>query len=222
MKPLARALPQTRSRKQRAGFTLIEVIAVIAIITMVFAIGVPRMGGRSFDPLHNEADEIADRLRYARQRAVLTGVPHRLLIDLEEGGYLIEWYVSEARAAGQDDNAGGGGLAALFAAADPTSTEREGSLLDFVPPRKDDELDYYPIPNPKMGAFRWLDETLYFVGIEGPTGWVESGDFAVVFYSDGTTEPLALEIADGDDEHLTLEVEALLERVRVREGGARS
>ena len=86
----------------------------------------------------------------------------------------------------------------------------------------DDELDYYPIPNPKMGAFRWLDETLYFVGIEGPTGWVESGDFAVVFYSDGTTEPLALEIADGDDEHLTLEVEALLERVRVREGGARS
>ena len=91
-----------------------------------------------------------------------------------------------------------------------------------MPPRKGDGLDYYPIPNPSMGTFRWLDESLYFVGVEGPTGWVEGGDYGIVFYADGTTEPLALEIADADDERLTLEVEALLERVRVREGGARS
>ena len=92
----------------------------------------------------------------------------------------------------------------------------------MVPPRERDALDYYPIPNPSMGTFRWLDETLYFVGVEGPTGWVESGDFGIVFFADGTTEPLALEIADADDARLTLEVEALLERVRVREGRARS
>jgi prepilin-type N-terminal cleavage/methylation domain-containing protein len=220
VKPASRAPASARARNRRAGFTLIEIIAVVAIIAMVFALGVPRLGGRSFDPLHNEAEEIADRLRFARQRAVMTGVPHRLLIDLEEGGYLIEWYVTEDRAFGRGDG-GGGGLADLFAAATELE-EDEGPVLDMVPPRKRDALDYYPIPNPSMGTFRWLDDTLYFVGVEGPTGWVESGDFGIVFFADGTTEPLALEIADADDARLTLEVEALLERVRVREGGARS
>ena len=150
----------------------------------------------------------------------MTGVPHRLLIELEQGGYLIEWYVTEDRAFGRG-NGDGGGLADLFAAASELAQE-EGPVLNMVPPRKRDALDYYPIPNPSMGTFRWLDDTLYFVGVEGPTGWVESGDFGIVFFADGTTEPLALEIADADDVRLTLEVEALLERVRVREGRARS
>lgn len=218
--PASRAPASARARNRRAGFTLIEIIAVVAIIAMVFALGVPRLGGRAFDPLHNEAEEIADRLRFARQRAVMTGVPHRFLIDLEEGGYLIEWYVTEDRAFGRG-NGDGGGLADLFASATEFEQE-EGPVLDMVPPRERDALDYYPIPNPSMGTFRWLDETLYFVGVEGPTGWVESGDFGIVFFADGTTEPLALEIADADDARLTLEVEALLERVRVREGRARS
>ena len=221
MTPVSRALPSVRKRNRRAGFTLIEIIAVVAIIAMVFAIGVPRMGGPAFDPLHNEAEEIADRLRFARQRAIMTGVPHRLLIDLEEGGYLIEWYVTEDRAFGREEGGDPGGLAALFPG-DAGGPADDGPLLDLVPPRKGDELDYYPIPNATMGTFHWLEDTLYFVGVEGPTGWVEGGDFGIVFQADGTTEPLALEIADADDERLTLEVEALLERVRVREGGARS
>lgn len=218
MTPAHPAHCSARARTRRAGFTLIEVIAVVAIISMVFALGVPRLGGRTFDPLHNEAEEIADRLRFARQRAVMTGVPHRLLIDLEEGGYLIEWYVTEDQAFGLEG--GGDGLAALLSPVGGPSDE--SPLLDFVPPRRNEDLDYYPIPNREMGTFRWLDETLYFVGVAGPTGWVEGGDFGVVFYADGTTEPLALEIADADDARLTLEVEALLERVRVREGRARS
>ena len=200
-----------------AGFTLIEIIAVVAIIAMIMAIGIPTLGGSRFDPLRNEADEIADRLRFARQRAVMTGVPHRLLIDLEEGGYMIEWYVSESRAFGRDE--GDGDALGLLSAL--TDGPAESRVLDFVPPEQQ-ELDYFPIQHAEMGTFRWLDDTLYFVGVDGPAGWVEGGDYAIVFYVDGTTDPLELEIANGDDERLTLEVEALIDRVRVREGGARS
>ena len=53
-----------------------------------------------WDPLKSEAESIAENLRFARQRAIMTGVPHRLLIDLEEGGYQIEWFVSQGRALG--------------------------------------------------------------------------------------------------------------------------
>ena len=75
--------------KPQAGFTLIEVIAVIAIIGMVFAIGIPNLGGNKWNALNNEAELIAQSLRFARQRAVMTGIPHRVLIDLEDGGYLL-------------------------------------------------------------------------------------------------------------------------------------
>jgi len=203
---------------RRSGFTLIEIIAVVAIIGMILGLGIPMLGGSRFNPLENEADVIADRLRYARQRAVMTGVPHRLLIDLEEGGYLVEWFVSEDRAFGRAE---AGGLGGLFGGDLVGLDGLEDGPLSFVPPDKE-TLDYHPIPHRDMGSFRWLEDDLYFVGVDGPAGWVESGDFAIVFYVDGTTEPLRLEIANGEDERLTLEVEALLDRVRVTEGGARS
>ena len=80
------------------GFTLIEMIAVIAIIGMVFAIGIPRLTSSKLRGLRTEAESIATSLEFARQRAIMTGITHRLLIDLEEGGYRIEWPVDADRA----------------------------------------------------------------------------------------------------------------------------
>ncbi len=205
--------PNRANARARAGFTLIEIIAVVAIISMVFAVGLPRLSGSNWDPLNEEAEKIAQSLRFARQRAIMTGVPHRLLIDLEEGGYLVEWLISEERAYG-DDTAGAFPEDLFSEAAD---SERR---INFVPPRVR-ERDYFPIPNREMGSYSRLDDALYFVGVEGVSGWVESGEYPIVFYVDGTTESALLEMADADDKHVTLEIEPILERVHVREGGAR-
>jgi len=205
--------PNRANARARAGFTLIEIIAVVAIISMVFAVGLPRLSGSNWDPLNEEAEKIAQSLRFARQRAIMTGVPHRLLIDLEEGGYLVEWLISEERAYG-DDTAGAFPEDLFSEAADG---ERR---INFVPPRVR-ERDYFPIPNREMGSYSRLDDALYFVGVEGVSGWVESGEYPIVFYVDGTTESALLEMADADDKHVTLEIEPILERVHVREGGAR-
>ena len=204
----------------RAGFTLIEIIAVVAIMAMVFGIGIPRLGRSGFDPLENEAENIAQSLRFARQRAVMTGSPHRLLIDLEEGGYLVEWYVTESRALGESASQGLGVRGLASTGLDEEYGEHR-PLIDFVPRRKA-ERDFFPIRHQQMGTFRWLDDALYFVGASSSSGWVESGDYAIVFYADGTTDPTLLELADSDDRHVTLEIEAILQQVRLREGGARS
>jgi type II secretion system protein H len=208
---------QTSRLSATSGFTLIEIIAVIAIMGMVFAIGIPRLSTSKIRELRAEAEGIAASLEFARQRAIMTGVPHRVFIDLVEGGYRIEWLVDEARAFEAISEVGGD-----FAESyDDEPSDEDPQLLDFYPPTRD-ERDYYPIPSRQLGSFTWLADARYFVGLDCSSGWIEGGDVEIVFDVDGTTEYSLLEIADASDNHLTLEIEPLLDRVRRRDGAARS
>jgi type II secretion system protein H len=212
-----------------SGFTLIEMMAVVAIIGMIFALGIPRLSSSRWRALGQAAESIAASLEFARQRAVMTGVPHRVLIDLEDGGWRVEWLVSEREAfaavdAEAEEAADAGPGAALLAASSAGGAPGEpdpDAPIDLHPPIGSDD-DYHPIPNRQLGSFTWLDENLYFVGLEGSSGWIEGGDVQIVFDSDGTTEYTLLELADADDRHMTLEIEPMLERVRRRDGAARS
>ncbi len=214
---------QTRKNLRPAtnGFTLIEIMAVIAIIGMVFAIGIPRLNSSKIRALRNDAESIAASLDFARQRAVMTSIPHRVLIDLEEGGYRIEWYVDEARSTEAIDGGEGNSADDEDYLASDVPGGQGVEIINFHPP-KVDERDYYPIPSRQFGSFTWLDDARYFVGLKSSSGWIESGDVEIVFDADGTTEYSQLEIADAEDNHLTLEIEPLLDRVRRRDGGARS
>lgn len=216
---------------RRTGFTLIEMMAVITLIGMIFALGLPRLSSARWRALGDAAEALASSLEYARQRAVMTGVPHRVLIDLEDGEWRVEWLVSESEAAAGElgSGAAGGGpsLAGALAGglggeADDADEPDPRAPIDLHPPTKAG-LDYYPIPS-QLGRFTKLDEDdiLYFVGLEGNSGWVEGGHVQIVFDADGTTDFVLLELADADDRHLTLEIEPLLDRIRRREGPARS
>ena len=79
-----------RPRPGSAGFTLIEMLAVVAIFSLLVAIVAPNIGRLSGRTLQAAADDLAARLELARQRAVVTGVPHRLWIDLDQASYRLE------------------------------------------------------------------------------------------------------------------------------------
>jgi len=219
-------------RRDGAGFTLIELMAVIAILGMIFAIGAPRLGSSNWRALRDEAESIAASLEFARQRAIMSGTPHRLLIDLGEGGYRVEWLASQDEAYAAITGQAIEPAAGLPLGGDPLGAAGTGAGLDGggggraapvslrPPPRA--ERDFHPIPNRQLGSFTWLEDALYFVGLESPSGWTEAGEVAIVFEADGTTDFSLLEIADVDDNHLTLEIEPLLDRVRRRPGTARS
>ncbi|MBY0400156.1 GspH/FimT family pseudopilin [Myxococcota bacterium] len=217
--------------RHREGFTLIEMMAVITLVGMIFALGLPRLGSTRWRELGDAAESIAASLEFARQRAVMTGVPHRVLIDLENGDWRVEWLVSESEAAAGELDAGGAGGGSLLAGAlagalasdaDDSREPDPRAPIDLHPPAKDG-LDYYPIPN-RLGRVTSLDDDdeLYFVGLEGNSGWVEGGEVQIVFDADGTTDFVLLEIADAEDRHMTLEIEPLLDRIRRRDGAARS
>ncbi len=215
------------ARNHRSGFTLIEMMAVVALIGMIFALGIPRLSSSRWRALGDAAESIAASLEFARQRAIMTGIPHRVLIDLEEGGWRVEWFVSEDQALaggseGSEAAASGGLIDALAGLPDPSAANEPDpdAPIDFHPPI-DEGRDYYPVSN-KLGSFVWLDDALYFVGLESGSGWIEGGEIQIVFEADGTTEHVLLELADADERHMTLEIEPMLERIRRRDGPARS
>ena len=83
------------ARTTSRGFTLIEILAVVAILALVAAFVVPNMGGFRARALRAEAQQIAAQLELARQRAIVTGVPHRLWLELDQAEYRLEWLAED-------------------------------------------------------------------------------------------------------------------------------
>ncbi len=56
----------------------------------------PNFGALQSHKLRNAAERIVERVDFGRQRAVMTGVPHRLAVDLDAGTYKLEWQGADA------------------------------------------------------------------------------------------------------------------------------
>ena len=81
--------PFRRYSRGRAGFTLIEMLAVVAILALLATFVAPSLDAVRQRRLRAEAMSLAAQLEFARQRTVMTGVPHRVLLDLEAGSYVL-------------------------------------------------------------------------------------------------------------------------------------
>jgi general secretion pathway protein H len=75
--------PRTRSTDRRAGFTLIEVVAVMLIIALVASLAVTMMPGTGRGGLKALTLETAALLRRERLGAVLTGRDRQVSLDGE-------------------------------------------------------------------------------------------------------------------------------------------
>ena len=76
--------PRTRTMDRRAGFTLIEVVAVMLIIALVASLAVTMMPGTGRGRLKAVALEAAALLRRERLGAVMTGRERQVSIDGEQ------------------------------------------------------------------------------------------------------------------------------------------
>jgi type II secretory pathway pseudopilin PulG len=180
---------------------LIEMMAVVLIIAFMSAMVLPGLRSTSNSARHDEALNVAVHLELARQRAIMTGKPHRVLIDVDAGAYHIEWLVSN-----QDDGMSRGARRRAILAG-----EIETSLL--APPTS--PRGFQPIPG-KFGKTSRLEDPFYFDGIDTPEGWLDSGDVGIEFDRDGTTENADIVITDPDGFAATLEIFPLLDTVRIR------
>ena len=183
------------------GFTLIEIMAAVAIFALLAGLIAPRVGSLTSRALHQRAELIAARLELARQRSVLTGVPHRLLIDIDQGGYQLEWQATEAEAEGREPEP----LAPL---------DLRGETPIPMAPVQAEQRAYRPLQGP-TGRFEWLEDNLTFAGLQTPEGWIESGEVSIEFERNGTASYTEIHLGDESGRTLVLDVLPLADAVRI-------
>jgi len=80
-----------QGRRNRGGFTLIELICVMAVMAVVMAISAPSLSGffRSRS-LHEQSRRFLALTRHARSLAVSYSAPVEVWVDTSQGGYGLE------------------------------------------------------------------------------------------------------------------------------------
>ena len=159
----------------------------------------PNFGALQSHNLWNSAEQIVERVDFGRQRAVMTGIPHRLTVDLDAGTYKLEWQRKDsAKAARAAKSATEPGINAPFSLAPPPVTER----------------NFEAVPGP-LGRLETLDKGIEFAWIETPTSDVDFGEAFITFEGDGTSSYTILVLSEPGGGELALEILPLAETVRI-------
>jgi type II secretion system protein H len=88
----------TRARSNSA-FTLLELVVVLTLVGVVLGMAAPSLRGWSRGgKLQDAADGFVGATRWARSAAISTARVHRLQIDPEGGGYVIDVVEGDASA----------------------------------------------------------------------------------------------------------------------------
>jgi prepilin-type N-terminal cleavage/methylation domain-containing protein len=189
-------------QRGRAGFTLIELMAVVTIFALLAAFVAPNLSLLSTRRLQQQAEQISAQLELARQRSIVTGIPHRLAIDLEGGSYWLEWYVTEAEALGVAEQT-------------PVLDLRGATPISLAPPRTG-LREFRPLPG-MFGRANPLAGSLRFEGVDSLDGVIDRGEAFVEFERDGTANPMEIVLSDDDGHALALEVLPLADSVRIHD-----
>lgn len=76
--------------KAAQGFSLIEVIIVVALIAFVYTVAIPQFSMRSGIEAANKVNQLSSDIRNAYDLAVLSGRTYRMVLYFRSGDYLLE------------------------------------------------------------------------------------------------------------------------------------
>jgi prepilin-type N-terminal cleavage/methylation domain-containing protein len=190
-----------RAPRAAHAFTLIELLAVLLIMGLVAGITLPNLSFRSERVVLGAAQDLAADLSFTRQRAVATGAPHRVVVDLDAAGWWIEEWPEEA--------------SPFAVAPEPAAGERREIQL-AAPPATG--LEFRPLAGP-FGRPKGLPDGVAFASVETlAAGPVLGGQVALVFEGDGTADPALFALVNEDGDVVQLELSRLADQIRIQRG----
>lgn len=184
-------------RGRRAGFSLIEMIAVTLLMALVAALTIPNLGVRGSQATLDEARSLASLLEFARQRAVMTGTPQRVVLDLDEQLY---WLEDQAGGDSEEET----GLPIRWS---------EESEIPMQAPRESErefQLARGPVSRPMSPT-----PGVWIAAVDTAEGRVERGQVHLPFAWDGSSEGTEVWIAGDGGHQVLLGLAPLADRIRI-------
>jgi len=178
-------------------------MAAVALFALLAALVGPRVAALTSRDLRREAEELGRLMELGRQRSVVMGIPHRVLLDLDEVSYTLEWAPEKELEATSEP------------VAEPQGTRSQEEPLDLSAPYQDD-LSFSPLVG-MLGDTVLLSDDVVIAGVETAEGYLEKGQVEVTFETDGTASAAKIYLENEVDRSLVLEVLPLADRVRIRD-----
>jgi len=191
-------------RRSRA-FTLIEVLAVVAILAVAAMLVTPNLAALRERRLRHAAERLAAELELARQRAVVTGIPHRVYFDLDGGVYRLEWLGAGEEAEEE----------LVPVAAEAEYDLRGATALPMAAPHTG-AFEFAPLPD-SFGNYRDFEGGIFVAGLDTAEGFVERGQAFVGFERDGTAAYTEIVLEEPGGARRSLAVLPLEDSVRFLE-----
>lgn len=179
------AIGKVTARQRSGGFTLVEIMLVIAIIGVVMTMGLPTMfRTMRKTPMRQAVSDLEEGCRAARMMAIMQGRPAELIINAQDG-QLNVGLVTEI-------NVGKDG-------ADPVARTDEEKI----------EAASAPPPPPPGGSFSaHLPDSVAFKRLfVNLRDQMEFEQARIHFYPNGTSDALSATLLSEQNEERTLELE---------------
>ena len=189
------ALPSGRRPRVRArvaGFTLFEMLVVLAILSIVATIGVPSMlQALKKNPLRQAVSDLTDACQNARMMAILRGERTELIINSSERSLRVALAPERPAAAGADGSTA------------PPAGEGEGET------RVSHEVEPFSAKLPEGVEFKKLVINLQDM--------MDAAEARVRFYPNGTCDAFVAHLLSehNEERRITLEITTARESIEV-------
>lgn len=167
--------------KQSKGFSLLELMVVVAILGMMIAIAIPAFGVLTGADIKDEISTMMGTISESYDRSAILGKTHRLIIDLDKGEFYIQEKSTDAASFSPEIGY------------ELDLEKKEDSLKDFRPQFSNVEGE--------LGEKTALKKGVKFFGawVEGMDEVKRNGIIAIYFFPSGYCQSAFISLAKQGD-----------------------
>lgn len=179
---------------RRGGFTLVEIMIVVALIGVILATGIPMMWkAMNKNELARAVNDVVEGCKAARDRAILNGVPYEFLVQFTQGNDVQFNVLPMPKPLREGASSGGGTTASSVPSVSPVT----GSLMGAFPRKMGENVAVQLIDVNFVDHMQSPEARVRFF----PNG--TSDEFTIVMNDKGVQRTITLDIITGLAQEIT-------------------